>query len=679
MPTEDPLVEGFRSLCLGGAQHTRFMGRSSHFQLMKAAFGMKFELIAESTSHLDGSVDINMILPHRRPQFWVHIFDFLPRDPPYTDFPEPTLMAELVDNYFHTIHYDLPLLHRPTFLQSVTSGLYLEDEGFGAIVLLVCALGARFSNNPATLPQDAQTWQHAGWRWFEQVRSARRLIPLTSTTPADIKITALAAAYVNTFATQYTNSSLIGHGLRLAQDLGAHRRLTYGTVPTLEGELHKRAFWCLVAMDRGMSASVGRSCSIQEEDFDVDYPIECDDEYWLTDNPQNAFKQPPRKPSSMAYFNWYLKLTQIQARALRTIYSLQGSKALGDPENAQRCVADLDSELNQWAASLPEHLKYDATRDDIPFAAQAASLQASYHNLRIFIHRPFMSQSHDISLPFPSTTMCTNAARSCIEVSERYFALKGPVHVYQQHVNAMFQSAIILLLQAWRQMRAGIAIDAATEFGYVNRTLRVLRTLELHWDIAGRSWDILSDLMTAVQSRYGNYARNVSQGGVGGTGVERTFRASLARPQLSPGSATSPVYATAPPWNAAAPALDPAMHNTTGTTNVTSQTGIWSPVSGAPAVSSTNAPLELSAFTRRSTEPNLDAAFAAFFPAFTYDDPFVMMTQQPYSSGQPFDAEAWLNGGGTDANVGTSTSHFAQTYGGPFPAGSAPAQGSTLQ
>lgn len=71
---ENILVEGFRSLCLGGAQHTRFMGRSSHFQLMKAAFGMKYELVAENIAHLNGNVDISMVLPHRRPQFWVHIF-----------------------------------------------------------------------------------------------------------------------------------------------------------------------------------------------------------------------------------------------------------------------------------------------------------------------------------------------------------------------------------------------------------------------------------------------------------------------------------------------------------------------------------------------------------------------------------------------------------------------------
>ncbi|GJE89789.1 Zn(II)2Cys6 transcription factor [Phanerochaete sordida] len=629
---EDILVEGFRSLCLGGAQHTRFMGRSSHFQLMKAAFGMKYELVAESIAHLNGNVDISMVLPHRRPQFWVHIFDFLPRDHPYQNFPEPALMTELVDSYFRTIHYDLPLLHRPTFLQNIASGLHFEDEGFGAIVLLVCALGARFSNNPATLPQDAQSWQLAGWQYFEQVRSTRKLIPLVNTIPADIKIATLAAAYVNTFATQYTNSSLIGHGLRLAQDLGAHRRLTYGTVPTIEGELHKRAFWCLVAMDRGMSASLGRPCTIQEEDFDVDYPIECDDEYWLTENPQNAFKQPPEKPSSIAYFNWYLRLTQIQARALRTIYSLHSSKILRDPESAQHLVADLDSELNQWAASLPEHLKYDANRKDLPFAAQAASLQAAYHHLRIFIHRPFIATLQDTSLPFPSSAICTNAARSSIQVLERYFALKGPVHVYQHHVGSMFQSAIILLLQVWRNMRAGIAVDAATEFAHVDKALHILQTLELHWDVAGRSWDILRDLSAAVQSRYGHRTRDVLQDQAMSSGLEPLSSTAQSQPQSAPTSAT-PVYLAMPPWNASDPAFGVAEHDATSVAGVASPFSVWSPVSGPSAMSSACGPLELD-FTQGSTDPDLDAIFAELFPTLTYDDTCVTVGQQLYPSGQ---------------------------------------------
>lgn len=94
--------------------------------------------------------------------------------------------------------------------------------------------------------------------------------------------TQLAGAYVASLAVPHANFSIVGHGLRLAQDLGAHRRMTYSAIPTVEGELRKRAFWyvarqcisprlsysfrCLIAMDRAMCTVLGRPCSIQDEE-----------------------------------------------------------------------------------------------------------------------------------------------------------------------------------------------------------------------------------------------------------------------------------------------------------------------------------------------------------------------------------------------------------------------------
>lgn len=37
--------------------------------------------------------------------------------------------------------------------------------------------------------------------------------------------------------------TIIGVGVRLAQDVGAHRRKVYNSPPTVEEELWKRAFW----------------------------------------------------------------------------------------------------------------------------------------------------------------------------------------------------------------------------------------------------------------------------------------------------------------------------------------------------------------------------------------------------------------------------------------------------
>ena len=36
---------------------------------------------------------------------------------------------------------------------------------------------------------------------------------------------------------------ILGHGIRIAQDMGVHRRTMYGPRLTVEDELKKRAFW----------------------------------------------------------------------------------------------------------------------------------------------------------------------------------------------------------------------------------------------------------------------------------------------------------------------------------------------------------------------------------------------------------------------------------------------------
>jgi len=93
----------------------------------------------------------------------------------------------------------------------------------------------------------------------------------------------------------------------------------------------------------------------------VEYPIECDDEYWDTEDPEQAFKQPPGKPCKITSFVCLLKQCEILAFALRTLYSTKKSKILTGligPEWEHRVVAELDSSLNKWKDSLPQFRKY---------------------------------------------------------------------------------------------------------------------------------------------------------------------------------------------------------------------------------------------------------------------------------------------------------------------------------
>lgn len=198
---------------------------------------------------------------------------------------------------------------------------------------------------------------------------------------------------------------LIEIGVRKAQDKGIHRKKTYSHVLPAEGELWKRAWWHLVAFDRITSTSLGRSpCTRDEEyvitllsfrlfwpcshayflSFDVDLPLEVDDEYWEHPDINLAFRQPTGKPSLVTAFNSWIRLTQITAFAVRTLvwciicyvlwipisrvqYSIDKSQGLLHLLGAKwrsRMIDKMNAALAQWYDTVPNHRKISPFKPD---------------------------------------------------------------------------------------------------------------------------------------------------------------------------------------------------------------------------------------------------------------------------------------------------------------------------
>ena len=69
----------------------------------------------------------------------------------------------LVNHYFREINIFCPLLHRPTFVSDVVARRHYTDRDFAPVVLLVCAIGARFSDDPRVLVEGTNS-RHSGAR-----------------------------------------------------------------------------------------------------------------------------------------------------------------------------------------------------------------------------------------------------------------------------------------------------------------------------------------------------------------------------------------------------------------------------------------------------------------------------------------------------------------------------------
>jgi hypothetical protein len=116
---------------------------------------------------------------------------------------------------------------------------------------------------------------------------------------------------------------------------------------------------------------------------------------------------------------------------------------IGSIEWYEKAVIGIDSVLNKWMGSVPEHRKHkdfyctrakcfdlvqwDKQTQDPIFFTQSSLLYTGYYWVQIAVHRRFIPRPKDSSgiLSFPSLAICTNAARSSLRVCEMYANRKG--------------------------------------------------------------------------------------------------------------------------------------------------------------------------------------------------------------------------------------------------------------
>ncbi|KAF7376566.1 Zn(2)-C6 fungal-type domain-containing protein [Mycena sanguinolenta] len=466
-----------------------FYGRSSSFFLIETAQALKAE---------HHGINFPRPKPTRRKEFWNSHWEITPSPPaPVYNFPPKDLLEHLVSIYFDRINILMGCLHRPTFERSLTSNLHLLSSSFGAVVLAVCALASRYSDDPRVVFEGTNSKLSSGWKWFQQIRAVDDLKFRLSLDLYDVQRIFLSVLYLQGTSSPAECWTLTAIGIRHIQDHGLHTRKRYRgyhdniSVPTaIEEELYTRVFWMLICSDALMSAFIGKPRITKDEDYDVDYPLEVDDDYWEHPDPEQAFKQPPGKPSVYSFIVSYLKLTEILGTAQKTIYSIKRSHR--SPGWSQTAVAELDSALNQWLDSIPDHLRWDPNREEEPFATQSACLYAGYYHVQIQIHRSFIpSPMNDAPL---SSTFPSLAIR-VMEVQARRSLVAHP-----QVVSALMDSAIVILLNVWGAGRTGISVDPQRAIQDVQKCIHVLKMYEIHPKAGKRPGDIAfhSDLLFTV-------------------------------------------------------------------------------------------------------------------------------------------------------------------------------------
>ncbi|KAJ7812727.1 fungal-specific transcription factor domain-containing protein [Mycena olivaceomarginata] len=536
------VAESLQSLSLEDCSNRGFQGKSSQAMLIKAAVDLRSRAISPLP------LPAPVLLPSK--PWSVAPWENLPPPCEYS-FPPEDLTIHLVSLYFSNINIYFPLLHRPTFETDVATDIHLSNEGFARTLLLVCALGARYSDDARVhLPPPSGT---AGWKWFEQVKLTLSGQP----TLYDLQCHCLAVQFLERISGPRAAWTLVGFGVRLAQDIAAHRRKPLMRTITAEEELEKRAYWIMFLFDTQLSVALGRTIATQGHDFDLDLPVRSEDEYWEASPRNAAFGQPRNKPSSVDFFNCHLRLDRILSFALKILYATNRSKTLlglDDDGWEEKVVKEFDSAVNKWLDCVPEHLRWDPARTNDLFFDQSAALYCNYYLTRILIHRPFIPAIRPSEGPmtFLSLTICNHAARACIHVVEAQYR-RRPNNPLLFGQTALFTSGIVLLLNIWGANRGGRVQDA--DLSDVRRCMDLLRAYTRHWSSARALLNTLEQLLKVDQPQPVRVPQESESSPFVQSGSRRGDGTSSIRPSSWNGDLGVPNSDSAFSW----PAYDPAL------------------------------------------------------------------------------------------------------------------------
>ncbi|KAG7094859.1 hypothetical protein E1B28_005667 [Marasmius oreades] len=496
-----PLSDGLRHLHFGNTDaKDTYYGKGSNVMLLKTAFNVKAATSGQEPTNATP----------KRPEFWTY-FPFqrtiYEQATPLFMFPDVDLIFHLVALYFDKFQLSIKMLHRPSFERNVFEGLYIRNRAFGALLLTVCGLAARYSDDPRVLIEGGGELS-AGWKWINQLRPFEILSWDAETGPSVHELQALCNYIMFIQPTTAGNLTwpLVSLGFRYAHVVGAHRNRFMERKSLAEQELWKRVFWVLIAIDAYSSAFYGRPRCTTPIDFNQEFPLEVDDEYWEHPDPDKCFKQPPGKPSTITFWVQFMKLLRVLGIAQRSYLGLNKrgleNHIWGIPDD-EKVLTELDSLLNVWIDQVPEHLRWNLNRDqpNSVFFNQSATIHSIYYWVQIQIHCPFISipgrNDKSPGLSYSSLAVCSNAARSCIRLLDIQ-ANKGVVD-WTTGQMSLYSSAMVLTLNLWGNFRLGLSIDPTRHIQDVHRCISVLRRFEPRWQKAGGIIDIITEILNITE------------------------------------------------------------------------------------------------------------------------------------------------------------------------------------
>ncbi|OBT51972.1 hypothetical protein VE04_07369 [Pseudogymnoascus sp. 24MN13] len=461
------------------------------------------------------------------------------------ELPPAVVVEALLDTYFDAVHWFMFILHESSFreqarriMEKASSDRTAEDAEFTTLLMMVLAYGAQYAaKNPnwkfrALIEKHSINLHTLTQSMIQHVRS-RLFDSLERCQVEVVQICVLLGTFYIYHGKPNLSWPILGLAVKCSYALAMHREVDWrGSNIALQ--TRKRAWAHTFISDTFAAAIYGRPSTIDRAFCDISFPDECDDSQIPMPLRRCVERLNDGKPISRHTFHTEkYRLYDMKAQIVNKIYTLRGRTGVSTAKGIVKLVntiRGLDKLLRNWYDSLPTFLKYAEWKDmqgdpfdglQGPEAAipasqetlkrhmilQVITLQVSYDNILILLHRPLLEykmsshkegSSPEVASDDPfaySFNTCMDAAMRISRTPAHKFEYDMPFALMCMH---MFTAGVILCIPATMSPFSYLAHNAKAG---VVRIIQMQKSLSSHTPIAVQSHTILEELMKVAIKR----------------------------------------------------------------------------------------------------------------------------------------------------------------------------------
>ncbi|KAF8528868.1 fungal-specific transcription factor domain-containing protein [Hysterangium stoloniferum] len=416
--------------------------------------------------------------------------------PQEVEYPDRDLADKLVEAYFAHLHFQLPVVHKPTFLQQYEELMNMSiseraDTGYVSVLFGVFACAARIVN-------DQRLISEGGNGGMAMVYYERAMILYyighSNTQVAQVQCFVILSSFLCSVNCLPQAWLLVGQAVRIGQDLGLHRTPKHLALSATDKQTRRKVWWSVYTLDRMLAIALGRPFGVDDRDCDTEFPLQVDDDHLQAFFDERLPQQ--TTPSPMVGFVALSALFKIGGEVMRRVYSVR-SGSIADAD-MHETIDDLDAQLTDWCDRLPPAFKYLTSNDQQ--TRIGSTLASSYYAILITLHRKCLSprrigRTH--VLPGSnSASKAVQSARACIRLAPSAKDVIPPSHHLAFFIQFLSTSAVIVLLFA---MHAPDDVAAAAAMGEVQGSLAILQALEGQWPGARKCAELLESLVEVAR------------------------------------------------------------------------------------------------------------------------------------------------------------------------------------